>query len=412
MKKYLFSFSLCFALIITFIAALAPSANAAKQGVDGLGPVVIDGARRDFQWPVPEYYNLQSCFYDTRNHRALDISAPEGTAVVAAFDGTVVQTKTDQNGMATGYGNYVVVEHTYVLTDGSYVRLYSKYNHLEYVSVSNGDFVTAGQSVLGGVGSTGYAFGPHLDFQIFYQDYSDINNSIDPYANELLELPANLEIYDEWYCGQDYYESTKTLYESTSESYLTACTFVPLQAYGVVYKKTYEKALPCSYPTDHRSITLNNEKAMPMLARVRITGLLKNTVGNMWYRVFYNGQTGYLYAGDIFKITCLSAGEKALFSIKGANAPSSLNAGQAFSIYGTVSTEKGTISKVTVGVYDASGAWKTGAVSYPDSRSFDIHNVDLQVLFDSLPKGTYYYRIIVANGSISKCLLDQEFTVI
>jgi murein DD-endopeptidase MepM/ murein hydrolase activator NlpD len=58
---------------------------------------------------------------------------------------------------ATGYGLHVVIDHGGGLS--------SLYGHLDTALVMTGDFVTAGQ-VIGTVGSSGNATGPHLHFEI------------------------------------------------------------------------------------------------------------------------------------------------------------------------------------------------------------------------------------------------------
>ena len=58
---------------------------------------------------------------------------------------------------ATGYGLHVIIDH-----DGG---LSSLYGHLNSVLVESGDVVLAGE-VIGTVGSTGNATGPHLHFEI------------------------------------------------------------------------------------------------------------------------------------------------------------------------------------------------------------------------------------------------------
>ena len=155
--------------VLMIISVLPVAANAYTQGYDGLGPRAIQGGQRDFKWPVPGYYNIQSCFYDQRNHCALDIAAPEGTKIVASYDGTVIQTFS--GGYGDGFGNYVVVKHNYRLLDGSTVVLYSRYSHMSSVSTSVGATVYAGTTELGRVGATGSAEGNHLDFQILYGDW-------------------------------------------------------------------------------------------------------------------------------------------------------------------------------------------------------------------------------------------------
>ena len=48
--------------VLMIISVLPVAANAYTQGYDGLGPRAIQGGQRDFKWPVPGYYNIQSCF--------------------------------------------------------------------------------------------------------------------------------------------------------------------------------------------------------------------------------------------------------------------------------------------------------------------------------------------------------------
>lgn len=87
-------------------------------------------------------------------HSGLDISARQGTPVLAAAAGTVVSV----NGSAgAAYGNYVAVKHS--------GGVYTLYAHLSTTSVSVGQSVAAGDQV-GNVGSTGNSSGPHLHFEV------------------------------------------------------------------------------------------------------------------------------------------------------------------------------------------------------------------------------------------------------
>jgi murein DD-endopeptidase MepM/ murein hydrolase activator NlpD len=85
-------------------------------------------------------------------HAGLDIAAAAGASVVAAAPGRV----TFAGFHAGGYGNLVVVAH------GNGLR--TLYGHLSSVSATVGLRVPAG-AVLGLVGSTGHATGPHLHFE-------------------------------------------------------------------------------------------------------------------------------------------------------------------------------------------------------------------------------------------------------
>ena len=82
----------------------------------------------------------------------IDISAPEGTKIKAAADGTVITV-----GYNTAYGNRVIISH-----GGGVTTLYA---HMSKFGCKVGDKVSAGD-VIGYVGSTGYSTGNHLHFSV------------------------------------------------------------------------------------------------------------------------------------------------------------------------------------------------------------------------------------------------------
>jgi len=88
-----------------------------------------------------------------RFHPGLDMPAPTGTTVFAARSGRV----TWAGWRPGGYGNLVSIAH------GGGVR--SMYGHLSAVLVRDGQAVRTG-TVIGRVGSTGLATGPHLHFEV------------------------------------------------------------------------------------------------------------------------------------------------------------------------------------------------------------------------------------------------------
>jgi murein DD-endopeptidase MepM/ murein hydrolase activator NlpD len=88
-------------------------------------------------------------------HTGIDFGADEGTAVLAALDGTV-----SFAGWVDGYGNRVEISHT---IDGQEVT--TTYNHMSAINVSVGQNVGVGTSV-GAVGSTGYSTAAHLHFEV------------------------------------------------------------------------------------------------------------------------------------------------------------------------------------------------------------------------------------------------------
>ncbi|MBU4292438.1 MAG: peptidoglycan DD-metalloendopeptidase family protein [Actinobacteria bacterium] len=87
-----------------------------------------------------------------RFHAGIDIGCNSGTPVVAAASGEVVQA-----GYMGGYGYAVIIYH-----GGGFSTVYG---HLSKFAVSTGQKVQRNQ-IIGYVGSTGYATGPHLHFEV------------------------------------------------------------------------------------------------------------------------------------------------------------------------------------------------------------------------------------------------------
>jgi murein DD-endopeptidase MepM/ murein hydrolase activator NlpD len=85
-------------------------------------------------------------------HPGVDIAAERGQPVFATAEGSVKEAAFDG-----GYGNLVVLDHGFGLE--------TRYGHLSSFTVHKGDKVTRGQ-MIGRVGSTGHATGPHLHFEI------------------------------------------------------------------------------------------------------------------------------------------------------------------------------------------------------------------------------------------------------
>jgi murein DD-endopeptidase MepM/ murein hydrolase activator NlpD len=94
---------------------------------------------------------LHPIFKTTKPHRGIDYAASTGTPVYAAGDGRVVA-----SGYSNANGNYVILSH------GSQYQ--TKYLHLQKRGVKSGQKVRQ-QQIIGWVGSTGYATGPHLHYE-------------------------------------------------------------------------------------------------------------------------------------------------------------------------------------------------------------------------------------------------------
>jgi len=97
-----------------------------------------------------------------RPHHGVDYAAPKGTPVMSIGEGTVIS-----KGWIGGGGNAVKIRHNSVYT--------TQYMHLSGYAdgISVGARVRQGQ-VIGFVGATGLATGPHLDFRV-YKGGSPVN---------------------------------------------------------------------------------------------------------------------------------------------------------------------------------------------------------------------------------------------
>jgi murein DD-endopeptidase MepM/ murein hydrolase activator NlpD len=89
-----------------------------------------------------------------RPHRGVDYAAPKGTPIFAVADGTIVG-----RGYNRSQGNFIILRHS-----GGMETIY---NHMSRFNSKyrKGSRVKQG-AVIGYVGSTGYATGPHLDFRM------------------------------------------------------------------------------------------------------------------------------------------------------------------------------------------------------------------------------------------------------
>lgn len=120
-----------------------------------------------------------------RAHHGVDYAAPSGTPVYSVGDGVVITKAWDSK----GGGNYLKIKH-----NGTYT---TEYMHLKgfAAGISVGKHVSQGE-LIGYVGATGVATGPHLDYRVF-KDGTAINPlSMDLPAVEPIDtadMPAYLD---------------------------------------------------------------------------------------------------------------------------------------------------------------------------------------------------------------------------
>lgn len=145
-------------------AAAAAAAAAQNQSSGGSSAPVYSGigstATGSYIWPCPSTtivtspygWRIHPIFGTERFHSGIDIGAASGAVIVAADSGTVSVAT-----YSSSYGNYVMIYHS----SGEYTL----YAHMSSLTVSAGDSVTQGDTI-GYAGSTGWATGPHLHFEI------------------------------------------------------------------------------------------------------------------------------------------------------------------------------------------------------------------------------------------------------
>lgn len=121
----------------------------------------LTNAGLTMNWPASDT-SLTQPF--TWQHAGLDLAADPGAMATAAHDGQVIFA----GWSAEGYGYLVTILHAPVIITTpvtTEVRLKTHYAHLKQIVVAEGAQVKAGQ-VIGQIGSTGYASGPHLHFEV------------------------------------------------------------------------------------------------------------------------------------------------------------------------------------------------------------------------------------------------------
>lgn len=123
-----------------------------------------------FRWPldkviITQYFGytkfaLQNAgVYKNNMHNGIDLGAAVGTKIYAPLTGTVRATgNTDSVPGCYSWGQWVLVDHPNGLA--------TLYAHLSYIGVTAGQKLNTGD-VIGYVGATGYATGPHLHFTVY-----------------------------------------------------------------------------------------------------------------------------------------------------------------------------------------------------------------------------------------------------
>ena len=113
-----------------------------------------------FAWPAPSYTRISDDYGNRMHptlkvnkfHNGIDMAAPGGSPILAAYNGTVVAAA-----YSSSMGNYIMIDH------GD--NLYTIYMHASALYVSKGAEVVKGQKIAA-VGTTGRSTGNHLHFSV------------------------------------------------------------------------------------------------------------------------------------------------------------------------------------------------------------------------------------------------------
>jgi len=135
------------------ILELAKNQELKMENIPAIQPVLNKDLKHmasGFGWRVDPVYNIR------RFHEGMDFSAPVGTDIFATGNGTVVY-----SGWRQGYGETVVIDHGF-----NYATLYA---HCSKRFVRVGQKVKRGE-VIALVGNTGKSTGPHVHYEVHYND--------------------------------------------------------------------------------------------------------------------------------------------------------------------------------------------------------------------------------------------------
>ena len=132
---------------------LAKTQEVRMENLPAIQPVL----NKDLKRTASGYgMRIDPVYHVRRFHAGMDFSAPVGTDVFATGNAKVVFT-----GWKQGYGNTVELDHGF-----GYTTLYA---HLYKIIVRKGQSVKRGD-VIALVGNTGKSTGPHLHYEVRYQD--------------------------------------------------------------------------------------------------------------------------------------------------------------------------------------------------------------------------------------------------
>lgn len=252
-----------------------------------------------YLFPVPDGDEITQEY--SEQHKAWDIAAVTGSAVVAAEEGTVTYVQIwdgsyDTTGMMS-YGHMIQIEHP----DGN-TTLYA---HLSEINVQQGEKVVRGQRI-GRVGSTGNSTGPHLHFEVMSEtgkkenpepvlEYG-VSTLLDDYTwswvNQYLNRPNGTKTISDYGVTRDKVVAELTSHQS--DNYYLGTTYVGGDSQSPKGDTSYNGSVGmncagfvsyvlCKLGLNAGTSDLNNHTAFPASS---VQGLMTKAVGGRsadWY---------------------------------------------------------------------------------------------------------------------------------
>ncbi len=166
--------------------------------------------------------------------------------------------------------------------------------------------------------------------------------------------------------------------------------------------------------------TLNNNKTVT----VQLPAYMADSK-DMWYRIKI-GSSSYYVSGSYVTLSSSTSDSSSNSSDSGSSdtssgagkittsnitKPSTLYAGQSFTLKGTLTATK-SMTKVMAGVVTTKGSWVIKDTQTVNAKTFDLSKVDKNLKFGTLSTGDYKYRIVVYFGTDTVTALDSDFSVI
>ena len=135
------------------ILELAKTQEVRMENIPAIQPVLNKNLKRmasGFGWRVDPVYHIR------RFHEGMDFTAPTGTDIYATGNGTVIYA-----GWRQGYGETIEIDHGFGYK--------TRYAHCHKLIARVGQKVKRGE-VIAQVGNTGKSTGPHVHYEVHYQD--------------------------------------------------------------------------------------------------------------------------------------------------------------------------------------------------------------------------------------------------